>query len=258
MLDPDAVVDPERKNNLNNAPTLAFNKLLGQSVFRNKMEGIWFKSVSQGQHPALGITDYVVDGGLRETAFSYGNRISYVGADLRLHPLAVVPVATLSINKLMLMAREARLFNLLVASTVRCTGAIIRFDRILFMDDGMQILRPRIESNLVTLKRFRIKAPVALRPHLEYKFSINGGKWCSAFRAEEWNLLRPILQEADFAQVYVPTDFSCRQIRQCHLRELNSDQKHGRQLARIEENENNGAAEEQKVLVVPGGGEQAD
>ena len=165
----------------------------------------------------------MTDGGLRETAFSYGNRIPYVGADLRIHPLAVVPVATLSMNKLLLMAREARLFNLLVASTARCSGAIIRFDRILFMDEGLKILRPRIESNLVTLKRVRHKVPGQLRPHLEYKFSINGGVWSSTFRADDWNRLRPILKEADFAQVYVPTDFSRHQIKLCHLRELNTD-----------------------------------
>ena len=41
-------LDAERTNNLNDAPTLAYNKLLGQTFFRNKMEGIWFKSVSQG------------------------------------------------------------------------------------------------------------------------------------------------------------------------------------------------------------------
>ena len=42
------VVDNSRENNLNNAPTLAFNKLMGQPFFRNKMEGIWFKSRSHG------------------------------------------------------------------------------------------------------------------------------------------------------------------------------------------------------------------
>ena len=154
------VVDRKRENNLNNAPTLAFNKLLGQPFFRNKMEAIWFKSRSHSQHPALGITDFVADGGLRETAISHGNRIPYVAADLRIHPLAVVPVATLSLNKLLLMATNPRMFNLLVAATVRCTAAIIRFDRVLFMNEEMTILRPRIESNLITLKRHKTKAPV--------------------------------------------------------------------------------------------------
>ena len=188
------------------------------------------------------------DGGLRETAFSYGNRIPYVGADLRIHPLAVVPVATLSMNKLLLMAREARLFNLLVASTARCSGAIIRFDRILFMDESLKILRPRIESNLVTLKRKRMKNPAGGRPHLEYKFSINGGTLLSCFTDNAWNQLRPILQEADFAQVYVPTDFTRRQIKLCHLRELNSHQKKGELEAEQEENKN----QEEAKLNVPG------
>ena len=232
------MVDPKRENNLNDAPTLAFNKLLGQPFFRNKMEAIWFKSRSHGQHPAFGVTDFVADGGLRETAISHGNRIPYVAADLRIHPLAVVPVSTLSLNKLLLMATNARMFNLLVAATVRCTAAIIRFDRVLFMDEEMQILRPRIESNLITLKRHKTKNPAVGRPHLEYRFSINGGAWQSCFLQSQWNALRPILQQADFAQVYVPTDFTRRQIKLCHQRELNAHQRKGRLEAELEENAN--------------------
>ena len=236
-------MDNSRENNLNNAPTLAFNKLIGQQFFRNKMEGIWFNSRSHSQHPALGITDFVSDGGLRETAFSHGSRIPYVAADLRMHPLAVVPVATLSLNKLLLMATNPRMFNLLVAATVRCTGAIIRFDRVIFMDESLKILRPRIESNLITLRRSKKRNPGAGKPHFEYRFSINGGIWQSCFIESQWQKLRPILQEADFAQVYVPTDFTRHQIKLCHLRELNTHQK--REMLQAQQEEN--AAEENKV-----------
>ena len=235
ILEPLVPVEHDPKLKLNDAPTLAMNKLLGQPFFRNLMEGIWFGARSQMQHPAQGITDFVTDGGLRQTAFSHGNRIPYVGADLRLHPLAVVPVATLSHNKLLLMATSARMFNLQAASTVRCNQAIIRFDQVHFMDETMQMLRPRIESNLVTLKWGFTKNPGAPKPRFEYQFSLNGGEWQSTFLQSGWDILYPILQNADFAQVYVPTDFSATQIQQAHLREFSKEQKKIQLAAKVEE-----------------------
>ena len=143
---------------MNDAPTVAFNTLFGEVILRSKFEGIWLKSRSVSQHASQGIIDYLVDGGLRDKAFSHGDRVPYVGADMRLHPLCVAPVMTLSLNKLILMASGARMFNLLVAATVRCENAIIRFDTVHFMNDQIfSHLKPRITSHLVNVRRVRRK-----------------------------------------------------------------------------------------------------
>ena len=42
IVDNQAPVENDPKLKLNNAPTLAMNKLLGEPFFRNLMEGIWF------------------------------------------------------------------------------------------------------------------------------------------------------------------------------------------------------------------------
>ena len=39
--------------------------------------------------------DYINDGGIRNKAWSSADRIPYVGADLKVHPLCVAPVVRL-------------------------------------------------------------------------------------------------------------------------------------------------------------------
>ena len=131
------------------------------------------KGRASNQHAAAACIDYIVDGGLRDKAWSNGDRIPYVSADLKVHPLAVAPVASISLHKLNVMATDPHMFNLMVAGTAKCRNAILRLDTVHFMDPKNQYLRPRITSNMLTLRRTTTGA-AENKPKLEYRVSING------------------------------------------------------------------------------------
>ena len=214
--------DPHWANQLNDAPALAFNRLLGEKFLRSKMEAVWMKGRASKQHAAQACIDYLVDGGLRGKAFTHGDRIPYVGADLKVHPIAVAPVGSLSLHKIILMATDPHMFNLLVAGTVKCRNAMIRLDTIEFMDSRNQYMRPRICSSLLTLRRVTTPANDEI-PKLEYHVSVNGGAFASMFVAESWAVVKQALQDSDFGRFYVPTDFSANMIKAAFLRELSKE-----------------------------------
>ena len=145
---------------LNDAPTLAFNRLLGRQFFRSKMEGIWARAIAVNSHPSRALLEYLVDGGLREHGFTGGSRIPYLGADYRVHALALAPVGQLLNQTLRVMEDNAYLFNLAIAAEASCRNAIIRLDTLHLMNDEITNLRPRISSNLLSVRRFN-----NLNPH---------------------------------------------------------------------------------------------
>ena len=184
---------------MNNAPMLAFNNLFGEPIFRNKFEALWMKARSSKLNPAFGITDFAVDGGLRDKAFSNGDRIPYAGADMRVHPLCVAPVIEISLNKLILMCNGPKMFNLQVAATVKCDNAIIRFDTVDFMDEDYTHLKPRITSHLVNVRRHRNRAAGDGMGKLEYLAAIDGGAFHSMFVPLYWAELKKVLLNAHYA-----------------------------------------------------------
>ena len=139
---------------LNDAPTLAFNRLLGRQFYRSKMEAIWARAIAVNSHPSRALVDYIVDGGLREHGFTGGSRIPYLAADYRVHALALAPVGQLLNQTLRVMEDNAYLFNLAIAAEASCRNAIIRLDTLHLMDENVNHLRPRISSNLLSVRRF--------------------------------------------------------------------------------------------------------
>ena len=138
---------------LNDAPTLAFNRLLGAQFYRSKMEGIWARAIALGVNPGKALVDYLIDGGLRDHGFTRGSRIPYLAADFRVHALAMTPVGQLHPHMLSLMATDPCHFNIVLAAEASCRNAIVRVDTIHYLDEQWARLRPRITSNLLSVKR---------------------------------------------------------------------------------------------------------
>ena len=59
------------------------------------MEPILMKARSSHIPLSQACVDYINDGGIRNKAWSSADRIPYVGADLKVHPLCVAPVVRL-------------------------------------------------------------------------------------------------------------------------------------------------------------------
>ena len=118
------------------------------------MEGIWARAIAVNSHPSRALVDYIVDGGLREHGFTGGSRIPYLAADFRVHGLALAPIGQITLQTLRLMEDNPYHFNLVIAAEASCRNAIIRLDTLHLMDENVNHLRPRISSNLLSVRRF--------------------------------------------------------------------------------------------------------
>ena len=97
------------------------------------------------------------------------------------------------------------IFNLMIAATVRCRVAMIRIDYIIWTDSGFTKLVPRIASRLITVRQ-TIQKPEADSPLVCYMVSIGGNPFFSPYVKPL--VMRWLLRRADFAQIFVPSDYS--------------------------------------------------
>ena len=227
-------VDARRHNNsgfaetvfadsFNDAPTLAFNRLLGGPFYRSKMEAILARAVALGTNPGRALVDYLMHGGLSEHGFTGGSRIPYLGADFRVHALAMTPVGQLAPNMLSLMATDPYHFNILLAAEASCRNAIVRVDTMHFLDERFAKLRPRITSNLLSVKRQTRREKPEAEPTITYLVSINGGRWLNPFLEADWESVANLMEQADYAQIYVPTDYVRHEMLQAYHRDLRDE-----------------------------------
>ena len=113
----------------------------------------------------------------------------------------------LDLNKLQMMASNPYFFQLMLAALTRCNRAIIRLDTVHLLDDDLEYNRPRITSQLLTVKRSNNGAIVlANHPHLEYFVSVNGDTYKSMLYDGQWEPVQAMLSQATYGQIYVPTD----------------------------------------------------
>ena len=50
--------------------------------------------------------------------------------------------------------------------------------------------------------------------------SINGGKWLNPFADADWEVVANLMEQADHAQIYVPTDYARHEMAAAHFRDL--------------------------------------
>ena len=95
------------------------------------------------------------------------------------------------------------IFNLIIAAKVRCRVAMIRIDYIIWADSGFTKLVPRIASRLITVRQ-TMRNPAM--PIVCYMVSIGGMPFFNPKSKPE--TMSWLLRRADFAQIFVPTDYS--------------------------------------------------
>ena len=55
--------------------------------------------------------------------------------------------------------------------------------------------------------------------------SINGGKWLNPFADADWEVVANLMEQADHAQIYVPTDYPRNEMLQAFRRDLRKEVK---------------------------------
>ena len=111
----------------NEAPTKAFNRLIGRPFFRSSFDGILAKSRASHQTVAQAFTDYLVDGGLSCKALQ-GCRFPYLDMDGRVHALAMIEKGTINHRQFDTMCVNNLYFSLMLLAILDCHNALIRVD----------------------------------------------------------------------------------------------------------------------------------
>ena len=95
------------------------------------------------------------------------------------------------------MAQNPYLFNLMLAATTRCNRAIIRLDTVHFYDETLSHNRPRITTQLLTVRRMNNGGNVqANMAHIEYQVSINGAAFQSMLYGGSFEVVKELLEHS--------------------------------------------------------------
>ena len=206
---------------MNTAVMGCFNFLVGQTIFKNMFEVIMLATKSSKMNPSTALASFFMEGGSRWKAFKDGVRLPYYSPEGVIKAINLIPGGFFKAGQLQLM-HNPRLFNIMVAAKTRTRGALIRLDHVQMfshrsktagVDEHDVFMKPSVTSTLIAVRLVLNKQGVKLPeiPVSQYMISIGGAQAFSAFGegnekpSEEF---AEMLDGVDFAQVFVPSEYS--------------------------------------------------
>ena len=191
---------------------------MGQKVFQTTLELVTTAGVKGARVASKSaFTAFVSEGGFRHAQLERMSRFPYLDMDGDLRGINVRLGPSFEIRQLQLM-KNWKMFSLMLAVHVRCDSAMIRFDSVHWLNKSQTAALPRINSTLVTVRKMVCEdhniGPDPTPQHT-YWVSIGGGLFVDPFIALQQtddnnnpnSELAMLLRGADFAQVFVPTDY---------------------------------------------------
>ena len=118
-------------------------------------------------------------------------------------PINVIPSESFVGSQLSAM-RDPRIFSLMLAAKARCKQAMLRIDYVVFVKKNKMM--PSITSKLITVKE--MVSNEMNPPGSNYWFSDAGSKMMDPETAYGKRALNKLLKRADFAQLFVPSDYA--------------------------------------------------
>ena len=119
---------------VNPAAAACYNQMVGQMVFQTTNQLVISMGSQAGKVGAAeAFTNFIAEGGLQHSLLEKAARIPYLEMDGSLKGINVRKGPCFRVTQLVLM-REWRFFNLMLATNVRCDTAMIRVDSVHWLD----------------------------------------------------------------------------------------------------------------------------